>query len=247
MDIQQYISSGIIELYVMDLCTEEEKKELDQLRSRYPELAAAIVDFECKLENRMMQSGQQPGPGTDIKILDTLDGLGRPVVSIHSRQRPWWKIAVAASLLLMMTSVYFNYSLSRTNKKQEALIKASTQSPLPATDYAIMTNPSITPVAMYGVGSHSICRCTMFWDKSTGKIYIMIHHLPRSSEKKDYQLWARVGDKMVSVGIIQDEIRGRFIEMDGVPGAAVAFTVTLENAGGNQVPDLSETYLEGKI
>ena len=87
----------------------------------------------------------------------------------------------------------------------------------------------------------------MFWDKKTGKIYIMIHHLPKSSSTRNYQLWAEVDGNPVSVGIINDEIRGRFIELTDVPGRANAFTVTLEKAGGNNSPTVSETYLAGKI
>ncbi|MGQ0738125.1 MAG: anti-sigma factor, partial [Bacteroidota bacterium] len=83
--------------------------------------------------------------------------------------------------------------------------------------------------------------------KNTGKAYIMIHHLPQSSSSKDYQLWAEVDGKMVSVGIIKDEIRGRLIEMPDVPYRSVAFTVTLEKAGGNAEPTVSETYLAGRI
>lgn len=73
---------------------------------------------------------------------------------------------------------------------------------LPLQDYEVMNNPSITPVAMYGVGYHAICRCTMFWDKKTGKIYLMIHHL-QNPPQKDYQLWATVNGKPVSIGIVQ--------------------------------------------
>ena len=110
-----------------------------------------------------------------------------------------------------------------------------------------MKDPSITPVAMYGVGIHSICRCTMFWDKKTGKMYVMIHHLVESSAAKDYQLWAMVDGKPVSVGIINDEIRGRFIELQNVPFSANEFIVTLEQAGGSTTPTESQTYLAGKI
>ena len=98
------------------------------------------------------------------------------------------------------------------------------------------------------LASHSICRCTMFWDKKTGKIYIMIHHLvPQSCTQKDYQLWAMVNDKPVNVGIIKDEIRDRFIELPNVPAGATAFSVTLENAGGSATPSEGNQWLYGKI
>jgi anti-sigma-K factor RskA len=87
----------------------------------------------------------------------------------------------------------------------------------------------------------------MFWDKKTGKVYIMIHHLPQSSAQNDYQLWAMVNDKPVNIGLIKDEIRGRFIEMDNVPAGALSFIVTLEKAGGAASPTIGETYLAGKL
>jgi anti-sigma-K factor RskA len=144
---------------------------------------------------------------------------------------------------LLVISAGFNYYLYHNQNK----VSETGTATLPLSDYKIMNDPSITPVAMYGVATHSICRCTMFWDKKTGKMYIMIHHLPLSSKSRDYQLWAMVDDRPVSVGIVKDEIRGRFIEMGNVPAGATAFSITLENAGGSAKPTEEETYLRGAI
>jgi anti-sigma-K factor RskA len=249
MDIKEYISSGIIELYVMGLCNAEEESEVEKMRIEYPELQEAILQYEIQLEKNMLQNSTLPSAATDEKILQKLDSLQQvPVVSITSAKKTiWLKLAAAASLLLLIASTYFNYSQYKNNKRLSDLIAAPKTSPLPLADYEIITNPAITPVAMYGVASHSICRCTMFWDKKSGKAYIIIHHLPKSSNSKDYQLWAEVNGKPVSVGIINDEIRGRFIEVPNIPGGSVAFSVTLENAGGASSPTVSETYLQGKI
>lgn len=253
MDIRQYIASGIIETYVMGLCTREEELEMEDLRRQYPELNNAVKRYEEEMESNMQHHITLPPEETDEKILDKLSSLNVPVVPIttvnnNKKQYGWIKIAAAAAVLLVVSSV-FNYILYRKNEKQkQALTETNNIKPgLPQRDYDILTSRTITPVAMYGVGIHSICRCTMFWDKKTGKMYIMIHHLPQSSSAKDYQLWATVDGKPVSVGIIQDEIRGRFIEMQNVPVNAVAFTVTLEKAGGNDLPTVQETYLSGKI
>jgi hypothetical protein len=54
MDIQQYISSGIIESYVMGLSSHDEEKELEQLRSQYPELDKAIIEYEVEMEKNML-------------------------------------------------------------------------------------------------------------------------------------------------------------------------------------------------
>lgn len=247
MDIKQYISSGIIETYVMGLCTEAEGKELEQLRSQYPELSKAIVAYEKEMEQNMLQQTTLPPAETDKRILDTLAAMKKPALVIQPPlQKIGWikKIAVAASLLFVI-SAGLNYYLYRQTKKTGIAGNSSTS--LPEKNYKVLLDPSITPVAMYGVGSHSICRCTMFWDKKTGKIYIMIHHLPKSSGTKDYQLWAMVDGKPINVGIVKDEIRGEFIEMNNIPSGATAFSVTLEKAGGNSSPTVEETYLKGTI
>ncbi len=253
MNIREYIASGIVELYVMGLCTVDEKREVEELRREYPELEAAIREYELELEQKLQQEAKLPSPETDKKILASLDVLsktdtnqpGQAVV----KKINWLKPLAAAAVLLLIASVYFLYSLNRENKslKQQLSEMEKEQQTLPASDYKIMLDPRITPVAMYGVGIHSICRCTMFWDKKTGKMYVIIHHLPQSSAQQDYQLWAMVNNQPVSVGILQDEIRGRFIEMSNVPADANAFIVTLEKTGGSSQPTMEETYLSGKI
>ncbi len=253
MDINSYISSGIIEMYVMGLCSPEEKAGMELLRQQYPELNKAVLQFETEFENNILNDATQPDFKTDEKILQTLQSLQTPVIEITGNQHTikkmsWLKPAAAAAILLFASSSIFNYILYKKTKEQElALKEKETYSPLPVTDYNILKSPLITPVAMYGVGLHSICRCTIFWDKKTGKAYIMIHHLPQSSSQNDYQLWAMVNDKPINIGIIKDEIRGRFIEMPNVPAGATAFIVTLEKAGGVTTPTIEETYLSGKI
>ena len=245
MDIKQYISSGIIETYVMGLCSIIDEMELEQLRSQYPELDKAIIAYEEEMEKNMLQQISLPGDATDKRVLDTLNAMKKqaPVIQMPARKRNWLEPFAAAASILLLISIALNYYLFRQTKKQSN----TSISGLPAGDYKVLNNPAIIPIAMYGAGSHSICRCTMFWDKKTGKMYIMIHHLPQSSGSKDYQLWAMVDGKPINVGIVKDDIRGRFIEMNNVPTGATAFSVTLEKAGGNLTPTVEETYLKGTI
>jgi anti-sigma-K factor RskA len=250
MDIKGYISSGIIEMYVMGLCTLEEEKEFESLRKLYPELGAAVIEYENALETQMQKESILPSASVDEKILSSIDSLQKPVATTNLApvyKIGWWKKAAAAVAILLVASSVFNFILYRKVKKQGDIIGNAANSPLPLRDYAILKDPAITPVAMYGVSPHTICRCTMFWDKKTGKVYIMIHHLPKSSSSKDYQLWAMVNDKPVSVGIINDEIRDRFIEMPNMPADAKSFLVTLENANGSIQPTMNEAYLKGSI
>jgi anti-sigma-K factor RskA len=255
MNINEYISSGIIEMYVMGLCTSEEKTELELLRKQQPEVNAAILNFEKQLENNLLNNTALPNTQTDKKILESFAAMQTPVVnmqqnSIATKKTNWYKFAAAAGLVLFLGSAIFNYTSYQKIKAQQTTIAnnlKNTTPTLPESDYKILTQPNITPVAMYGQGYHAICRCTMFWDKATGKAYMMIHHLVNSGSGKDYQLWAMVNGKPVSVGLVNDEIRGKFIELTNVPANATSFNVTLENAGGSKTVPSDDVYLSGKI
>jgi Anti-sigma-K factor rskA len=253
MDINQYISSGIIEMHVMGLCSPEESAELELLRTRHPQVNEAVQQFEIEFEKNALQNASATSEQLDNKILQALNALQTPVVNINSRQHKakeitWLKPVAAAAVVLLAASSIFNYTLyKKTQEQQIALAQKEKVTSLPEKDYAILKTPGITPVAMYGVFPHNICRCTLFWDKKTGKAYMMIHHLVPSGTEKQYQLWAMVNDKPVNVGMVEDNIRDRFIELKNVPEDATAFTLTLENAAGSTTPTVEQTYLSGKI
>ena len=258
MNNQDYISSGIIEQYVLGLCNEKEQSELNLLRKQDPLFDAAILQFEIELEEKMMRHSFLPGIATDDRILQTLQSFSpqieAPIVPTATvvpkkvAKFSFVKIAAAASFLLFAVSAIYNYTQYNENKTQAALLAASKQIPasLPAANYEILKNPTITPIAMMGQGYHAICRCTMFWDKNTGKAYVMVHHLVPSGDNYDYQLWATVNGKQVSVGTINDAIRDRFIELSGMPENANEFIVTLEKKGGAATPD-ADVFLKGTI
>jgi Anti-sigma-K factor rskA len=253
MDINQYISSGIIEMHVMGLCSPEESAELELFRIQHPQMHEAILQFESEFEKNALQNASATGSQLDSKILQSLNILQTPVVPMQAGNTKvktfnWLKPAAAAAVVLFAVSSIFNYTLYKKTKEQElALTETKKVTSLPEKDYAILKTPGITPVAMYGVFPHNVCRCTLFWDKKTGKAYLMIHHLSPSGTEKQYQLWAMINDKPVNVGVVDDTIRDRFIELKNVPESATAFTVTLENAAGSTTPTVEQTYLSGKI
>ena len=252
MDINSYISSGIIETYVMGLCSPEEKIEMESLRHQYPQLNEAVLQYEIDLENDLLKNATPPGTEVDEQVLRSLRSLNTPVVDLNpppfkTKKLNWLKPVAAAAIILLAVSSIFNYVLyKKTNKQQLVLKEKENYSPLPIADYNILKQTTITPVAMYGVTPHNICRCTIFWDKNTGKAFIMIHHLPMVKQN-NYQLWAIVDGKPVNVGLINEKIRDRFIEVQNVPAEATGFIVTLEKTGGSTTPTIEETYLSGKI
>ena len=128
MDINSYISSGIIETYVMGLCSPEEKIEMESLRHQYPQLNEAVLQYEIDLENDLLKNATPPGTEVDEQVLRSLRSLNTPVVDLNpppfkTKKLNWLKPVAAAAILLLAVSSIFNYVLyKKTNKDRKSVV-----------------------------------------------------------------------------------------------------------------------------
>ena len=60
MNLQEYISSGIIESYVLNQITDEERAELEAMAAKHPEIKAEIRAVEEVLVNYAMAHSKTP-------------------------------------------------------------------------------------------------------------------------------------------------------------------------------------------
>ena len=84
MNIQEYISSGIIESYVLGLADPEERKEFERLVDEYPELLEARNAFEISLENNMQFGSIAPPADIKSRILSRIDMDGHKTATSFS-------------------------------------------------------------------------------------------------------------------------------------------------------------------
>jgi hypothetical protein len=60
VNVKEYISSGVIESYVLGLATGAEREEFEQMCKQYPEIAEARTAFELALEEQLLQDAPAP-------------------------------------------------------------------------------------------------------------------------------------------------------------------------------------------
>jgi hypothetical protein len=251
LDTTAFIQSGILEEYVLGIASKDDIVSVEAMRSQYPAVESYIVAFEEQIQRQFEGSNVQMSvsASTDKNMAaffakNTVQNLPSEAAKIVPLFN-WKKLAVAASLLLLAGSLFYNYKQHQTNVAQQAVLAAAKKS-LPEADYAVLNNPNITPVGMYGQGIHAVCRCTLFWDKEKNKAYVMIHHLVSSGESQNYVLWVNVNGKPVNVGVIDENIRGKFVELNNVPQESDSFLVTLETNDKAQTPN-DDIFLKGVI
>ncbi len=83
MNIDNYISSGAIESYVLGLANAQEAAEVQQLSLQYPEIKQAIANFEASLEAAAFANAITPAASIKQKLMFALqDEFVAPVVSL---------------------------------------------------------------------------------------------------------------------------------------------------------------------
>ena len=167
----------------------------------------------------------------------------------------WLQRAIAACVILLMGSVILNfyfYSQSVTYKKEYTTLLVQqnslmTRNKAMEASFNTLKNPDLKQVVMAGESLKKPgAMATIYWDKNTKDVYLMVNNLPKPAPEKQYQLWAIVNGKPVDAGMIQESDVTGLLKMHNIPSAE-AFAITLEKKGGSPAPDMNAMYVVGKV
>ncbi len=253
MDIQAYISSGIVESYVLGLASDEERKEFEQLCKQHPELLAARTEFELALEKQAIENAILPPADLKGKIFDQISGTGKVISmqpeSTSVKKISWAKYAAAASVILLAGSLYYNITLFNKNKdlKNNYDNTVAKLNEVEKDIQVLQENPNIKMAAMKGLEVSPQSYATVYWDTTSHDVYLLANNLPAPASDKQYQLWAIFDGKPVDLGMLEYDVKQKKLlaHMKNTQGAE-AFAITLEKKGGNPTPQGS-MYVMGKL
>lgn len=272
MNTEDYISSGIIELFVLGLTSEEETTQVQQLAAENDAIRTAIDDYQKALESYTSAGAVTPRDSLKTEILEKIKSEKEKTKTVQksptdkisplmSVQR-WKKFTAAAAILLgislLLNVIYIskyrqtrdNYSDLLASQQQYASQNKAMETRLnDAEDYLkLLMDPQIKSINMSGVPAHNELSAIVYWDSSSRQAYLGRSNLPAPPEGKEYQLWAIIDGKPVDMGMIGIDAGSGLIPMKKASqGSVQAFAVTLEKQGGSTVPTLDQMYVIGKI
>ncbi len=266
MNVEELISSGQLELYVLGLLPPEEMETVAQMAAQHPEVRAAMDDIAGTLENFALAQATTPPPQLKRNIEAEL--FGEPleyttkVVNMTPPDLPpmrsnRWAIAasIAAAVALGISTAYFYNQNVQMQDQLANLQKDNTQMQLALSDMqadskqmhtmmTVMTDEHTQPVRLNGMEIAPKAKAMIYWNKEKGATYIDPSGLPEVASNEQYQLWAIVDGKPVDLGVISKT--PGFYEMKTVT-APQAFAITLEPMGGKPTPTMEKMYVLGKI
>ncbi|WP_276502999.1 anti-sigma factor [Terrimonas pollutisoli] len=260
MNVQEYISSGIVESFVLGLASAEEQAEFESMCRQYPEVLRARNEFELVLEQQAMQNAVTPPAGMKQRVMDAaLYRDEAKVIAMPSATKTnWLKYAAAACAILLAGSLFWNISQYNRNKKLQAsydeVVKDYDSTAIRLGELEdeiamISLNPNVKMAAMKGMEASPASFATVYWDTTSKDVYLVVNNLPKPASDKQYQLWALLDGKPIDVGMIDNDSfigeRKLLLRMKNVAGAQ-AFAITLEKKGGNPTPQGS-MYVMGNL
>ena len=274
MDVKAYIASGIIESYVLGQASEQEQREIKCLSKIYPEIANYLNVVENDLEQFANAHAKTPPMHLKANILAAiaeveqepteeipalLKKVEAPKEEVKTEAKvialnPMRKFYAAAAILIIAVLSGVLVSQINTTKnlqtqsevlaaenaaKQEALDAASRE-------LAVLTNPANTIIQLGGTEKYPAAKATVYWDKSSGNVYLQGSALAELPADEVYQLWVLVDGVPVDMGLFDHNETGALAKMKLATQGQV-FAITIEKAGGSEAPTLEEMVVFGAV
>jgi anti-sigma-K factor RskA len=248
----EYISSGIVESYVLGLADEKERSEFEQMCLQYPEVLAARTAFELVLEKQAMQNAIIPPVDVKGKIIEQIGGTGKLVAMqpATAKKINRVKYAAAASVILLAGSVYYNFTLYNKNKnlKKNYDITVAKLNDVEKGFQVLQQNPNVKMASMKGQPISPASYATVYWDTASQDVYLMINNMPKPPSEKQYQLWAFLNDQPIDMGLIEITEKPLQLYRLKKAQAAQAFAITLEKKGRSDISKPGgDVYVMGKL
>jgi anti-sigma-K factor RskA len=275
-EVKAYIESGILELYVLGQLTATECSEVEEMAKKYPAIKAEILAIELAMETYALENAIEPSIQTEEKLFAAL-GIKEPAQAVtepkivplydsvnDGKIRKLRYALVACSILLAISlGALFsahnelkdaNFQIASLSADKEKF--ASTASKLEFENAGMQNRIAMTEtdewttVKLAGVKNSPKAKMFVYWNKTNKNILInyAAMDLPKTDESHEYQLWALVDGKPVSLGVFasNESAKEAVVQMDTIQKAQ-AFAVTIEPTGGSVNPTMEKMVVMGGI
>ncbi|MHC0445107.1 anti-sigma factor [Flavobacterium sp. 3-218] len=262
MEAQEYIESGILELYVYGLLSEKENLEIAELAKKAPEVDQEIISIEKAII--ALSSSFSPFHSVENfeKIKARLELKHGKVVEIKPASNWSQYVGWAAAVLLLLGLGYQTLELTKSkeeistvgnekNKIQREFAYLSQQNKETEKNLGIVRDIKNTGVTLGGQAVSPTSFAKVYWNQQTKTTYIDAAGLPTPPKGMVYQVWSLKLSPVLtptSIGLL-DNFEGNSQKIFAVSqtDSAEAFGITLEPAGGSPTPTMEQLYTLGKV
>lgn len=269
-EVKAYIESGILELYVLGQLSAQECNEVEAMAAKHAEIKAEILAIELAMESYAVENAITPSIDLENKILAQLnptkvDKVEPKIVPLYEGTNDGkikaLRFALVACVALLVISIAALISVySKLNSAHDQIASLSTQrdqfaSTVSKLEFnkagmenriAMTETDEWATVKLAGVKNSPKAKMLVYWNKANKNILInyAAMDLPKTDQSHEYQLWALVDGKPVSLGVFGENAKEAVKQMETIEKAQ-AFAVTIEPMGGSQNPTMEKMVVMG--
>jgi len=264
MDLEQYISSGILELYVYGALTEEESIKVSTELKKHPEILKEVEEIEDAL-TQLSTAAAPYNPETLLKnIQQKITSNPTKVVEHPAKSKKnnvvlYISWAASIALLIGLISVINQRNelreninaVSATNTKlEEQISNAKNDAEKTKQLLEVFRDKDIITVPLDGQQVAPEAYAAIHWNEKTNQVYVDAKELPTPPEGKEYQVWSLTLEPLTptSIGLLSNftEDENKIFILENA-NSSQAFGITLEPKGGSETPTMEQLYTLGVI
>lgn len=261
MNIDEYINSGILELYVYGALSEEESAEVTRILKEYPEVKSEVEEIEKSL---LELSGAVAPSNPQFLIQAIKDKISNRNTSLVSERKSknWPAYIGWAASILFLVGLFLMFNKNQELKDSLQALQAEKvqmESQIAeARDNAekteqllnILRDRNILEVPLPGQAIAPEAYATAYWDKEDNVTYIDAKDLPEPPRGMVYQVWSLKMDPLTpsSLGLLEtyETDENKIFKLENT-NLSEGFGITLEPAGGSETPTLERLYVLGTV
>jgi anti-sigma-K factor RskA len=259
VNIEEYISSGILESYVLGELTERERQPVERNLTMYPALRDELSKIELSVEELAMRTAIAPPASVKAALMKKIDSQGSvPKNNVRSLNASVWKYATAASVSIALVASYLAYSywdkwrttvislnelLERNQQIAQDYNTVNNRITQIEKDINVLNDPAFKRIVMNGTPNAPGAMAYVYWNEKSNEVYLSLQNMRELSQEQQYQLWAIVDGKPVDCGVFDGNVAG-LVKMKSAAKVAT-FAVTIEPRGGKPSPSLETMQVAG--
>ncbi|MCH4822841.1 anti-sigma factor [Gramella lutea] len=265
MDIKEYISSGILELYVYGALTEAESREVSRVLKEHPEVRKEVEEIENALQK--LSISVAPSYNAEAILARIKQKLGKKadhkVIPLESdKGHNWVSYFGWAATILLLVGLFFVFEERNNLREQLTSEKANAakleQQIADAREdaekteelLAVLRDKNVSKVPLQGQNAAPGAYAAVYWNKQEKKAYIDAKELPEPPRGKVYQVWSLKLEPLTptSIGLLDEfELDDNKIFTLENANESQAFGITLEPEGGSEAPTMEQLYVLGAV
>jgi len=259
MEIQKYIASGILELYVAGSLSEKENEEVAAAIQESAELLVEVLSIENAIVTLTAATSKKDTKHLFTAIEKQLVKKETKVIPLSTPKDNWRQYSGwAATLLIGMTLLWSNSQnnklkdqvASEKQQLEQQIEKASNNLAEAEKLITIFRDRDIISIPLAGQQVLPNSYAKVYWDKKTKSIYLDAQGLPTPPKGKVYQVWSLKMSPLTptSLGILDTFIAdtNKIFTIENA-NESEAFGITLEDEGGSESPTLEQLYTLGAV